>query len=253
MIPGSGEGGTPRPQRALSFKLTEWSSRYGPRWAQAATAPSRLYKAFTTEGGVRVPFLAKFPKAGGPEPNAQGITDRFATVMDLAPTMLEMAGVEHPAPYYQGREVVKMRGTSMMPFIRGFSETIHPADFINGWETCGRAAVRRGDWKIVFIPKPKGPEKWQLYNLAKDPGELDDLADEHPGMMKEMLKLWDDYVLECGVVPISPELGRYLAETEAQMEESVWMEYDFWKPGARDEPEKFMRRPLRFARNVHAL
>ena len=33
--------------------------------------------------------------------------------------------------------------------------------------------------KIVFIPKPKGPEKWQLYNLAKDPGEVHDLADAH--------------------------------------------------------------------------
>jgi arylsulfatase A-like enzyme len=173
--------------------------------------------------------------------------------MDLAPTILEMAGVAHPSPTYRGREVVAMRGKSMLPFLKGTAESIHPADFINGWETCGRAAVRRGDWKIVFIPKPKGPEKWQLYNLKSDPGEVDDLAEKLPKTMKELLKLWDDYVLECGVVPMSPELGRYLAETEAQMPENVWMEYDYWKPGARDDPEKFTRKPPRFQRTVHPI
>ena len=102
---------------------------YGPLWAQAATAPSRLYKAWTTEGkcspsiravrdilinkplssgGVRVPCLFKYPGMRESE-----ISNEFCTVMDLVPTILEMAGVRHPAPSYQGREVVPMRGTSM--------------------------------------------------------------------------------------------------------------------------------------------
>lgn len=58
---------------------------YGPRWAQAATAPSRLYKAYTTEGGVRVPFLAKFP-IGFSKVKPNSISHQFGTVMDLAPT-----------------------------------------------------------------------------------------------------------------------------------------------------------------------
>lgn len=110
---------------------------YGPRWAQASTAPSRLYKAYTTEGGVRVPFLAQFPK-NVPLPDSSlisptGITDQFATVMDLAPTILAMAGVSHPAPSYKGRDVVPMRGVSWMPFFTGERERIHPEDFIQGW------------------------------------------------------------------------------------------------------------------------
>jgi len=128
---------------------------YGPRWAQAATAPSRLYKAFTTEGGVRVPFLAKFPSSVDVS-KSSGVTHSFSTVMDLAPTILEMAGVSHPAPKYKGREIVTMRGKSMMPWARGNEPSIHEKDFVNGWETCGRAALRKADWKIVFIPKPKG-------------------------------------------------------------------------------------------------
>ncbi|PSS05326.1 alkaline-phosphatase-like protein [Coniella lustricola] len=226
---------------------------YGPRWAQAATAPSRLYKAYTTEGGVRVPFLLK-PPAGWQDKIEKGsITHQFSTVMDLAPTILEMAGVKHPAPTYQGREVVSMRGKSMVPYLNQTAATIHEKDFINGWETCGRAACRKGDWKIVFIPKPKGPEKWQLYNLAQDPGEIHDLAEQEPERMKELIKLWDQYVLETGVIPLAPELGNWMAAMEEQMPENAWIEYEYWKDGARDDPKKFTKDIPRFVRQVKAI
>lgn len=227
---------------------------YGPRWAQAATAPSRLYKAYTTEGGVRVPFVARFPRNGtaaaAPHATSNSITDQFATVMDLAPSILDMAGVSHPAPTYQNREIVPMRGKSFYPWATGANPRIHEKDFIQGWETCGRAALRFGDWKIVYIPKPKGPEKWQLYNLHEDPGEIHDLAEKDPDRLNQLLKLWDQYVLETGVIPLNEDLGKFIEATEAQMPENAWMEYDYWKDGARDEPEKFMRRPARFQRVV---
>lgn len=225
---------------------------YGPRWAQAATAPSRLYKAYTTEGGVRVPFVARFPRNGteAPHVTSNSITDQFATVMDLAPSILDMAGVSHPAPTYQNREIVPMRGKSFYPWATGANPRIHEKDFIQGWETCGRAALRFGDWKIVYIPKPKGPEKWQLYNLREDPGEIHDLAEKDPDRLNQLLKLWDQYVLETGVIPLNEDLGNFLEATEAQMPENAWMEYDYWKKGARDEPEKFMRKPARFQRVV---
>ncbi|KAI1265376.1 alkaline-phosphatase-like protein [Xylariaceae sp. FL1019] len=226
---------------------------YGPRWAQAATAPSRLYKAYTTEGGVRVPYMMKPPASFSGNIAGGSITHQFATVMDLAPTILDMAGVTHPAPNYQGRQVVHMRGKSMVPYLQKQAETIHEKDFINGWETCGRAACRRGDWKIVFIPKPKGPEKWQLYNLAKDPGEIHDLAEQEPEKLKELIKLWDIYVLETGVIPLSPELGNWMAAMEEQMPENAWIEYEYWKDGARDDPAKFTKNIPRFQRHVSAM
>ena len=242
---------------------------YGPRWAQAATAPSRLYKAFTTEGGVRVPFVAQFPRgmevrsdgeamdSGPVESRTSGshvshenasITGIFATCMDLAPTILEMAGVKHPAPRYQNREVVGMRGRSMVPFLTGEASSIHPVDHITGWETCGRAAVRCGDYKIVFIPKPKGPERWQLYNLATDPGEVHDLAGHDPERLQRMTKMWDQYVLETGVIPLAPALGNWVEAMEEQMPEDAWMEYEYWKDGARGDPEAFTRVIPRLAR-----
>ena len=58
--------------------------------------------------------------------------------------MLDMAGVSHPAPEYKGREVVGMRGLSMVPWLKGQLDSIHTADFVEGWEMGGRAAVRKG-------------------------------------------------------------------------------------------------------------
>lgn len=247
---------------------------YGPRWAQAATAPSRLFKAFTTEGGVRVPMTLQFPKgmevrstgetisSGFVETRGTGshitnekasISSTFCTIMDIAPTILDMAGINHPAPSYQGRNIVNVRGKSMLPYLVGADSSIHPADHITGWETCGRAAVRCGDYKIVFIPKPKGPERWQLYNLAKDPGEVFDLAKEDPQRLELMIKMWDQYVLETGVIPLAPALGNWIEAMEEQMPEDAWMEYEYWKDGARENPDAFRRDIPKFTRTIKAM
>ena len=201
---------------------------YGPRWAQAATAPCRLYKSYTTEGGIRVPFVGKFPVGHLNLPiSPGGISDNFATVMDIAPTCLEMAGVTHPAPNYRGREVVGMRGKSMVSWLDKKSDRIHDEDFVNGWETSGRAAIGKGVWKAVYLPSPRGTDQWQLYNLEKDLGEVHDLAAERPDILKDLLKLWDQYVVETGVVPLDPALGEYIAATEEQLPDNGWMEYEF--------------------------
>ncbi|KAI1333069.1 alkaline-phosphatase-like protein [Xylariaceae sp. FL0255] len=227
---------------------------YGPRWAQAATAPSRMYKSYTTEGGIRVPCVVKLPKSCECPVPLNGISHKFATIMDIAPTFLDMAGIAHPAPSYQGREVVGMRGVSMLPWLKGAKHSIHTADFVSGWEMSGRAAVRKANWKAVFLPavrtgpSPKGRDRWELYDLDVDPGEIHDLAEQHPDKLKELLKLWDQYVLETGVVPLDPALGDYIAETEEQMPNEGWMQFEYWKKGARDEPDKFQRTPKRFDR-----
>ena len=186
---------------------------YGPHWAQAATAPSRLYKAYTTEGGVRVPCITRFPSVV----THPSINTTFGTVMDIAPTILDLAGITHPAPHFRDRQVVPMRGASMLPFLKGQVPRIHAEDFVCGWELCGRGAIRKGNWKAVFLPPPKGTDKWQLYDLARDEGETEDLAEKEQGIMEELMSHWENYVLECGVVPLQPELGTYVVEVEEQM------------------------------------
>jgi len=173
---------------------------YGPRWAQAATAPSRLHKAFTTEGGIRVVGFATWP---GFERQGE-IGTAFTTAMDIAPTVLELAGVEHPGTSWRGREVEPMRGRSMVAYLSG-ADGVHDAETGTGWELFGRRAIRQGDWKALHLPAPHGTGTWQLYDLSADPGEIDDLAAAHPEKLAELIELWDRYVEDNGVIvePIS--------------------------------------------------
>jgi arylsulfatase A-like enzyme len=173
---------------------------YGPRWAQAATAPSRLHKAFTTEGGIRVVGSVTWPGFV----RQRQIGTAFATVMDIAPTVLELAGTAHPCTYH-GREVAPMRGRSLVGYMSGTAEAVHDADTGTGWELFGRRAIRQGDWKALYLPAPYGPGAWQLYDLSRDPGEIDDLARSQPDKLAELLELWERYVTENGVIldPVS--------------------------------------------------
>lgn len=174
---------------------------YGPRWAQAATAPSRLHKAFTTQGGIRVTGFVTWPGFV----RQRQIGTAFSTVMDIAPTLLELAGTTHPGTTYRGREVAAMRGRSLVDYLMGAAETVHDAGTGTGWELFGRRAIRQGDWKALYLPPPYGPGRWQLYDLSSDLGEIDDLAASHPDKLAELLALWDRYVEETGVIldPIS--------------------------------------------------
>jgi arylsulfatase A-like enzyme len=174
---------------------------YGPRWAQAATAPSRLHKAFTSEGGIRVVGFATWPGFD----RQQQIGTAFSTVMDIAPTFLELAGVAHPGTEYQGREVAPMRGRSLLPYLSGDTESVHDDLTGTGWELFGRYAIRQGDWKALHLPEPYGPGAWQLYDLSADPGETNDLGAVHPDKLAELLVLWERYVSETGVIldPVS--------------------------------------------------
>jgi len=169
---------------------------YGPRWAQAATAPARLYKAHTTEGGIRTVAFVRYPGF-----SRQGeISHAFTTVMDVTPTLLELAGITHPGNEYRGRPVAAPRGTSQLAYLNGTADRVHAHDAVTGWELFGQRAIRQGDWKAVFIPAPIGPDRWQLYDLAADPGETRDLAEAEPARLATLLGHWDHYVAETGVI-----------------------------------------------------
>jgi hypothetical protein len=65
-------------------------------------------------------------------------------------------------------------------------------------------------------------------------------------LLTELLVLWDQYVLENGVIPLQPEMGEYVEALEGQMTEQGWMEYEFWQPNAIQDPESAITQPLRF-------
>jgi len=172
----------------------------GPGWAQAQTAPFRLFKSHTSEGGVRTPAIVRYR-----EFDARRV-DTFASVKDVTPTLLELAGVEHPR-VFKGRDVTQMQGKSMVAFLSGRAETIHGDDVVMGWELFGRRAIIKGQWKLVWLWQPYGAERWELYDLAYDPGESHDLFEEQPEKRDELLRAWEEYVRENGVVLPARDMG----------------------------------------------
>lgn len=169
---------------------------YGSRWASASTAPGLLYKMFTSEGGIRVPFVIRYPKLI----QQPGIDHSFCTVMDIMPTLLELAGVPQPGTTYNGREVAPIAGKSWIPHLSGQTEEIHDVDHVTGWELFGRRAIRQGPWKAIYIPRPFGPERWQLFNVLADPGETNDLANEQAEKLEKLKGLYEEYCQQNGVI-----------------------------------------------------
>lgn len=179
---------------------------YGARWAAAATAPSRAFKTYTFEGGIRCPCVVRYPplrRAG-----AGAVAHEFTTCMDVLPTLLDLAGAAHPAPRFRGREIVPMRGRSWVPYLAGGAGPVHPEDRVaTGWELFGRRAIRRGDYKAVFVPAPQGSDEWELFDIARDPGENDNLAAELPRVLQGLLEDWARYVQDTGMYDAQVTVG----------------------------------------------
>lgn len=171
-------------------------AEYGPGWAQVGMVPFKMYKAFEFEGGISVPAIAVYPTLA----NKGNLEPQFGHVTDIAPTLLELAGIQPPGSSYKGREVVRMQGKSMMAFLTGQTPTIHGPDHVTGWELGGRKALRKGDWKLVYASWPWGSGQWELYDLATDRTEQHDVAEHFPQKMKELLAEYQKYVKGNGVV-----------------------------------------------------
>lgn len=178
----------------------------GPAWAQVSALPSRRFKMTPYQGGIRVPAFVYFPSLLSP-----GSSDQFASVRDLLPTLLELAGGSLPGVSYQGRPVIPPRGTSLLPHLQGRDQRIHSAGASMGWEILGSAALRRDRLKLLFDAREKAPG-WRLYDLDRDPGEREDLAAQQPQLAADMLRDWKDYaqsnniLLQANGQPVFPAL-----------------------------------------------
>lgn len=166
----------------------------GPNWASASMAPFRLFKGFTSEGGIKAPCIIKLPK--GMKSN-ESMINSFAHISDLMPTFLELAQVSHPST--ENQNIPPMMGKSIIPLLSGETNDIHLTEGV-GYELHGSRAYFRDEWKIVSLPPPFGTGDWQLYNLVSDPSETNDLSEEHPEKRNELITGWNDYSQNVGVV-----------------------------------------------------
>lgn len=127
------------------------------------------------EGGIRVPFIARWP--GHIKPGQ--VSDSPCAFWDFLPTAAELAG----APIPSG-----MDGISFAPVLLGKPQKAAEYLYWEFHELGFHQAVRMGDWKGIRL----GPnEPLSLYNLASDTGERDDVAPQNPEVVQRITKVLD--------------------------------------------------------------
>jgi arylsulfatase A-like enzyme len=169
---------------------------YGPMWAQVSMTPFSQYKGWMAEGGIRNALIVSGPVVKRPKGS---INQGLMHVADIVPTLLEIAGASYPATR-NGKPVPPLMGKSWGPLLAGKVDSPRTGQDFLAWEIFGNRAVRQGDWKLRWEYKPLGKGEWELYNLAVDPAERDDLAAKQPERVKALLALWDDYVKANNVI-----------------------------------------------------
>lgn len=128
-------------------------------------APLKGAKSTMWEGGLRVPFLVRWP--GHIHPGRA--TDEFLTSLEIVPTLLEVIGAPSPVG-------VKLDGTSMLSVLKGTAPSPRHEMF---WQRRSDKAARVGQWKWVDSAKGRG-----LFDLARDFGETRDLSAEQPEILR---------------------------------------------------------------------
>jgi len=149
----------------------------GPGWSSACNTPFRLHKTWVHEGGIATPLVVHWP-GGIKDKNA--FRNMPAHIIDIAPTMLELAGAD-PGELNGSYEAP---GISLLPFLTEDFLTERPPIFFHHER---KKALRHGDWKITTIEEEG---EWELYDLSSDRGETKNLAEENPEKLQELVTLW---------------------------------------------------------------
>jgi arylsulfatase len=110
-------------------------------------------------------------------------------VIDLAPTLLELAGGKKP-DNWNGQLIPPAPSLSLVPALKKDGTVAH--EYLWFYHS-GNRAIRKGDWKLVSKGET-GP--WELYNLTRDRSETTDLAARHPEKVRELEQAWTKHLNE---------------------------------------------------------
>ena len=190
------------------------NNHYPWGWAWAGNTPLKRFKRDTHEGGVADPLIVHWPARIG---TAGGTRHQYVHAIDLLPTLLELIGIDPPASI-AGVEQSPIEGVSFASTLDDpRAESAHLTQY---YEMLGSRALYHEGWKAVvfhtppFIAydgsdttKPFDEDVWELYHVAEDFSEVDDLALTHPAKLEELKELWWTEAEKYQVLPLNNQPG----------------------------------------------
>ena len=208
-------------------------------------APLAMGKGNIHEGGIRVPAMVVWP--GKVKPGS--VSDAIVSTIDIFPTMLDMVGMKEPGhkPF---------DGISLTPVLTGGELQrdkvfFHFPHYVPKPFNMSASAVRQGDYKLIRVYDRDGdkPYKYELYNLAKDIGETNNLAASMPEKVKAMDEMITQHLIDTKTPtpppnpayipgsynPITGEGDKSLKPPMKESDEPVRSTIDGWRPGGKSK------------------
>ena len=211
-------------------------------WTMAGNTPFRRWKREVHEGGVADPCIVHWPARFGA--SAGSIRHQFAHAIDVMPTVLELAGID--APQRIGHVPQNPIAGTSFAYLLGADGGDEPERHETQYfEMLGSRALYHRGWKAVTY-KPLAPlyddgldwrtpfddDVWELYHVAEDLSEVDDLAEAEPERLAEMVELWWDEARAHQVLPLDNRILHTILHPRprAQRDQLVYQYVPFGSP-----------------------
>ncbi|TWT84741.1 Arylsulfatase [Planctomycetes bacterium CA13] len=173
------DNGSPRGQ-GLDHPTKDMQKERGD-CTMSSPGPFRGFKGDTYEGGIRVPFVMRWP--GKIKPGSR--YDHPVVNLDVAPTILSQLGIK------QTPQGFPFDGVDLMPYLSGKKEDQRPHDLLY-WRRDDDYAIRNGDWKLAWNDAScPADSDTMLFNLVEDPGEHHDLSGKHADIKQQLQDQFD--------------------------------------------------------------
>lgn len=164
---------------------------YGKNWANVSNTPFREYKSRNHEGGISTPLIAHWPRGISAR---NELRHQPGHLIDIMATCVELSGASYPEEF-KGQKIQPLEGRSM---VTGFARD-KDIERTLLFEHYGKAAIRKGKWKLVRQGYRKA---WELYDIEKDRSELKDLVKEKPELAQELADLWEENAHRTRIYPL---------------------------------------------------
>ncbi len=162
-------------------------------WAGAVNTPYRYWKTTQFHGGTAAPTIVHWP-AGMAKDKEGTIMSQPCSFLDVMPTCLELAGADYPS-FYAGNSIKPLckEARSFVPLLQGKESWDDERTMY--WEHENGKAIRKGNWRLTALANGG----WQLFDLAHDLSETNNVAAEYPDKVREMKSLWNTWAKSVGL------------------------------------------------------